>query len=163
MRHHGETAAPAASTTTQPGTPSGQVPQPPPGGDWKTLSRLLPYLWQYKWRVVIALSLMVGAKLANVSVPLLLKELVDAMSLSPGSPQALLVVPVALLLAYGLLRLSTSLFTELRELVFAKATEGATRSIAPEWPRSAACLCSARAAAESFVTPRPAASASPVR
>ncbi|MEY3216726.1 MAG: Lipid export ATP-binding/permease protein MsbA, partial [Pseudomonadota bacterium] len=102
----------------------------PVGGDWKTLSRLLPYLWQYKWRVVIALSLMVAAKLANVSVPLLLKELVDAMSIKPGDPQAVLVVPVALLLAYGALRLLTSAFTELRELVFAKATQGASRSIA---------------------------------
>ncbi|MFN5096700.1 ABCB family ABC transporter ATP-binding protein/permease, partial [Limnohabitans sp.] len=100
------------------------------GSDWKTLSRLLPYLWQYKWRVVIALSLMVAAKLANVSVPLLLKELVDAMSIKPGDPQAVLVVPVALLLAYGALRLLTSAFTELRELVFAKATQGASRSIA---------------------------------
>ena len=102
----------------------------PPGNDWKTLSRLLPYLWQYKWRVVIALSLMVCAKLANVSVPLLLKELVDAMSLKPGDPQAVLVVPVALLVGYGALRLMTSAFTELRELVFAKATQGASRSIA---------------------------------
>ena len=130
MRHHGETAAPAASTTLQPGTPPGQVPQPSPGGDWKTLSRLLPYLWQYKWRVLMALSLMVGAKLANVSVPLLLKELVDAMSLKPGDPKAVLVVPVSLLVAYGALRLLTSAFTELRELVFAKATQGASRSIA---------------------------------
>jgi ATP-binding cassette subfamily B protein len=87
-------------------------------------------LWQYKWRVVIALTLMVGAKLANVSVPLLLKELVDAMSIKPGDPQAVLVVPVALLLGYGALRLLTSAFTELRELVFAKATQGASRSIA---------------------------------
>jgi ATP-binding cassette subfamily B protein len=92
----------------------------------------LPYLWQYKWRVVIALSLMVGAKLANVSVPLLLKELVDAMSLKPGDAQVVLVVPVALLVAYGALRLLTSAFTELRELVFAKATQGASRSIALE-------------------------------
>jgi ATP-binding cassette subfamily B protein len=96
------------------------------------LSRLLPYLWQYKWRVVIALSLMVCAKLANVSVPLLLKELVDAMSLKPGDPKAVLVVPVALLVGYGALRLLTSAFTELRELVFAKATQGASRSIALE-------------------------------
>ena len=92
----------------------------------------MPYLWQYKWRVVIALSLMVCAKLANVSVPLLLKELVDAMSLKPGDAQAVLVVPVALLVAYGALRLLTSAFTELRELVFAKATQGASRSIALE-------------------------------
>jgi ATP-binding cassette subfamily B protein len=72
---------------------------------------------------------MVAAKLANVSVPLLLKQLVDAMSLKPGDPQAVLVVPVALLVGYGALRLSTSVFSELRELVFAKATEGTARSI----------------------------------
>jgi ATP-binding cassette subfamily B protein len=130
MRHHGEPAAPASPHSPQPGTAASQAAQPPSGSDWKTLSRLLPYLWQYKWRVVIALSLMVAAKLANVSVPLLLKELVDAMSIKPGDPQAVLVVPVALLLAYGALRLLTSAFTELRELVFAKATQGASRSIA---------------------------------
>jgi ATP-binding cassette subfamily B protein len=130
MRHHGESAAPASPHSPQPGTAASQAAQPPSGSDWKTLSRLLPYLWQYKWRVVIALSLMVAAKLANVSVPLLLKELVDAMSIKPGDPQAVLVVPVALLLAYGALRLLTSVFTELRELVFAKATQGASRSIA---------------------------------
>jgi ATP-binding cassette subfamily B protein len=83
-------------------------------------------------RVVLALLFMVGAKLANVGVPVLLKELVDAMNLPANTPQALWVVPVGLLLAYGMLRLSTSLFTELRELIFAKATEGATRSIALE-------------------------------
>jgi ATP-binding cassette, subfamily B, heavy metal transporter len=103
--------------------------------DWATLSRLFPYLWQYKWRVVAALAFMVGAKLANVGVPLLLKSLVDAMSPNGGrlagsvDVQTLVVVPVALLLGYGALRLCTSLFTELRELVFAKATEGAARSI----------------------------------
>ena len=128
MRHHGETAASASPHA--PGSKPGAANPPPPGNDWNTLSRLLPYLWQYKWRVVIALSLMVGAKLANVSVPLLLKELVDAMSLKPGDPQAVLVVPVALLVGYGALRLMTSAFTELRELVFAKATQGASRSIA---------------------------------
>ncbi len=98
--------------------------------DWATLSRLFPYLWQYKWRVVAALAFMVAAKLANVGVPLLLKALVDAMTIAPGSTQALLVVPLGLIVAYGALRLSNTLFTELRELVFAKATEGATRSIA---------------------------------
>ncbi len=128
MRHHGETAAPASPHA--PGAKPGAAIPTPPGNDWKTLSRLLPYLWQYKWRVVIALSLMVCAKLANVSVPLLLKELVDAMSLKPGDPQAVLVVPMALLVGYGALRLMTSAFTELRELVFAKATQGASRSIA---------------------------------
>jgi ATP-binding cassette subfamily B protein len=98
--------------------------------DWATLQRLFPYLWEYKWRVMAALTFMVGAKLANVSVPLLLKELVDSMNPKGGlDAQALLVVPLGLLVAYGLLRLSTTVFAELRELIFAKATEGASRSI----------------------------------
>ncbi|MEN9468218.1 MAG: hypothetical protein RL081_2219 [Pseudomonadota bacterium] len=97
--------------------------------DWDTLKRLFPYLWVYKWRVMAALAFMVGAKFANVGVPLLLKNLVDAMTIQPSDPAALLVVPVALLIGYGALRLSTSVFTELRELVFAKATAGASRSI----------------------------------
>nr|WP_297356033.1 ABC transporter ATP-binding protein/permease [uncultured Caldimonas sp.] len=102
---------------------------PVPRSDWATLRRLLPYLWQYRWRVIIALGFLVAAKLANVGVPVLLKELVDSLSIGPGDARALIVVPVGLLLAYGGLRLSTSLFTELRELIFAKATEGAARSI----------------------------------
>ena len=130
MRHHGETSPPAAASA--PGaTASGTAASPAPvQSDWVTLHRLLPYLWQYKWRVIAAIVFMVGAKFANVGVPILLKTLVDAMSLKPGDPAALLVVPVGLLVAYGALRLSTSLFTELRELVFAKATQGAARSIA---------------------------------
>ena len=119
MRRHGESAPP----------PSPLEPARP-RSDWATLGRLLPYLWQYKGRVLAAIAFMVGAKLANVGVPLLLKQLVDAMDVSPGAATALLVVPVGLLLAYGMLRLSTSLFNELRELVFAKATHGAARSIA---------------------------------
>ncbi|ABM93401.1 ABCB family ABC transporter ATP-binding protein/permease [Methylibium petroleiphilum] len=97
--------------------------------DWATLARLLPYLWVYKFRVIAALACLITAKVANVGVPLLLKQLVDALSIPLGDPRAALVVPAGLLLAYGALRLSTSLFTELRELVFAKATEGASRSI----------------------------------
>ena len=100
--------------------------------DWHTLKRLFPYLWDYKWRVMAALSFMVGAKLANVGVPLLLKELIDSMTPQPTVAQAVLVVPVALLIAYGLLRLSVSAFTEFRELVFAEATQGAARRIALE-------------------------------
>ncbi|MGE8445971.1 MAG: ABCB family ABC transporter ATP-binding protein/permease [Comamonas sp.] len=99
-------------------------------GDGRTLKRLLPYLWTYKWRVLAALVLMVGAKVANVGVPVLLKHVVDALDIRPGNPQALLVVPVGLLLAYGGLRLLTSVFGELRELVFSKATQGAARAIA---------------------------------
>ena len=118
---------------------AGAAPRPLPAAaaparsDGQTLRRLLPYLWEYRWRVAAALVLMVGAKLATVGVPLLLKELVDALTPLPGlSAQAtgLLVVPVGLLLAYGALRLCATLFAELRELVFLKATEGATRAIA---------------------------------
>ena len=121
--------APAAEPPPVPGAP----PKPTLNrSDWATLQRLFPYLWEYKWRVLAALAFMVGAKVANVGVPLLLKNLVDAMSFKPGDVQAVLVVPAALLVGYGLLRLSTSLFTELRELVFAKATEGAARRISLE-------------------------------
>jgi ATP-binding cassette, subfamily B, heavy metal transporter len=97
--------------------------------DWSTLRKLLPYLWRYRWRVGLALAFLVAAKAANVGVPVLLKYLVDGLSIKPGDASALLVVPVGLLLAYAGLRLSTSLFTELRELIFAKATEGTARSI----------------------------------
>ncbi|MDI1341274.1 ABC transporter ATP-binding protein/permease [Polaromonas sp.] len=121
--------APATETPPAPGA----APKPELNrSDWATLRRLFPYLWDYKWRVMAALAFMVGAKLANVGVPLLLKNLVDAMSFKPGAVEAVLIVPVALLVGYGLLRLSTSLFTELRELVFAKATEGAARRISLE-------------------------------
>jgi ATP-binding cassette subfamily B protein len=119
MRHHGDSPPPAPNDG-----------RPRTRSDWATLARLLPYLWRYKWRVAAALAFMLGAKLANVGVPLVLKRLVDAMQLPAGAATALLVVPVALLLGYGALRLMTSLFTELRELVFAKATQGAARSIA---------------------------------
>jgi ATP-binding cassette subfamily B protein len=98
--------------------------------DWATLRRLFPYLWEYKWRVMAALAFMISAKAANVGVPLLLKQLVDTMNPKGGvGVSALLVVPAALLFGYGLLRLSTTLFAELRELIFAKATEGASRTI----------------------------------
>ncbi|MGH8807451.1 MAG: ABCB family ABC transporter ATP-binding protein/permease [Noviherbaspirillum sp.] len=98
--------------------------------DWATLKTLIPYLWAYKWRVLLALTFLVGAKVANVGVPLVLKALVDRMAIAPDNPQALLVLPVGILIAYGLLRLSTTMFTELREFVFAKVTQSAVRTIA---------------------------------
>ena len=129
---HSKTTFMQATGQSLPPSSSNAAPPANAKSDWATLSRLFPYLWIYKWRVIAALAFMVGAKLANVGVPLLLKNLVDAMSFKPTDPQALLVVPVALLVGYGALRLSTSLFTELRELVFSKATEGAARSISLE-------------------------------
>jgi len=89
-----------------------------PRSDWATVRRLLPYLWQWRWRVGVALACLVAAKLANVGVPLLLKQLVDALDLKPGDARSVLVVPVALLLGYGALRLSITAFTELREFLF---------------------------------------------
>ena len=86
--------------------------------DWSTLKKLLPYVWQWRYRVALALACLIAAKVANVGVPLVLKSLVDALALKPGDPQAVLVVPVALLIGYGLLRLSITLFTELREFLF---------------------------------------------
>ena len=90
-------------------------------GDWNTIRTLLPYLLEYKARVALALTLLVLAKLANVAVPLLLKEIVDAMD----KPRAMLLVPVFLVVGYGLLRLFSTLFGELRDAVFVKVTQRA--------------------------------------
>ncbi|MET3914397.1 ABC-type transport system involved in Fe-S cluster assembly fused permease/ATPase subunit [Variovorax sp. OAS795] len=126
MRRSGEALPPPSHPV------AGHAPARSDRSDWATLRRLFPYLWQYKWRVIAALAFMVGAKVANVGVPVLLKNLIDTMTPKPDMAQALLIVPLGLLLAYGLLRFSTALFGELRELIFAKATEGTARQIALE-------------------------------
>ncbi len=99
-------------------------------GDWGTIKTLLPYFWAYKWRVILALTLLVGAKLANIGVPVVLKHIVDSLTITAGNPAAIMVLPVSLLLAYGALRLSTTAFTELREFVFIRVTQRAVRTIA---------------------------------
>jgi ATP-binding cassette subfamily B protein len=116
MRRYSQPSAPASPNAVR--------------GDWSTVKTLLPYLWAYKWRVLLALSFLVGAKLANVGVPLVLKELVDRLTVNPLSTGSLMVLPLSVLIAYGVLRLSTTLFTELREFVFAKVTQRAVRTIA---------------------------------
>jgi ATP-binding cassette subfamily B protein len=98
--------------------------------DWQTLRELLPYLWEHRGRVLFALACLVAAKLATVSVPILLKELVDGLSPVQQAAAGALVVPFALVVAYGLLRLSTSLFTELREFFFVNVTQAAMRTLA---------------------------------
>ena len=98
--------------------------------DWTTLKTLLPYLLEWKWRVLLALVSLVAAKMANVGVPLVLKQLIDKLAPMPGNPAYALVVPVGLLIAYGLLRLSATVFTELREFFFAQVTQRAVRTIA---------------------------------
>ena len=93
---------------------------------WLALKSLAPYLWDFKYRVVVALALLSLAKVANVTVPLVLKDVVD--SLAPKDQ--LLVLPLALLLGYGALRFCAVLFAELRDVVFVKVTRRATRRIA---------------------------------
>jgi ABC-type transport system involved in Fe-S cluster assembly fused permease/ATPase subunit len=115
-------------------SPSSHHPQAPANqgtrNDWATIKTLLPYLWQWKWRVLLALGCLVSAKLANVGVPLVLKQLIDGLTITPEQPAAALVLPVGVLIAYGLLRLSTTVFTELREFFFARVTQRAVRMIA---------------------------------
>ncbi|MFC5477941.1 ABCB family ABC transporter ATP-binding protein/permease [Massilia suwonensis] len=115
-------------------SPSSLPPAPNATGrqrsDWATLKTLFPYLWVYKWRVIAALGALIGAKMANVGVPLVLKQLIDQLAIDPAHPQALLVLPLGALVAYGLLRLSTTVFTELREFLFARVTQRAVRTIA---------------------------------
>ena len=94
--------------------------------DWQTIRSLLPYLWEFKARVVIAMGLLVFAKLANVAIPLALKQIIDALD----SSHAVLMVPVFLIVGYGLLRLFSTLFGELRDAVFAKVTQRAIRRVA---------------------------------
>nr|WP_314898845.1 ABC transporter ATP-binding protein/permease [uncultured Deefgea sp.] len=97
-----------------------------PRNDWKTISTLLPYLLQYKFRVALALTLLFVAKFASVAVPLVLKDIVDSLD----SKNAALLFPLSLILAYGALRLSTVILGELRDAVFAKVTQGAIRKVA---------------------------------
>ena len=97
--------------------------------DWQVIRQLLPYLLRYKWRVAFALACMVAAKLTNLGVPIILKKLVNALDVTTTAG-ALMVVPIGLIIGYGLLRLSTSAFTELREALFARVTQHAVRQIA---------------------------------
>ena len=108
---------PASLTIPAPATPA-EAREARPKSDWRTLRKLVPYVWAWKGRVLVALACLVAAKLANVGVPLVLKQLVDALALKPGDPRSVLVVPVAILVGYGLLRVSITLFTELREFLF---------------------------------------------
>ncbi len=118
MRHHGPSTLPPAEAPRR------------SRSEWGVIKSLFPYLWDFKGRVVLALACLIAAKFGNVGVPLVLKHIVDALSIKPGDPRAVLVLPVALLVAYGALRLTTTTFTELRELVFAKVTQRAVRNVA---------------------------------
>ena len=98
--------------------------------DWRVIKDLLPYLLEHRTRVIFAMLCLVAAKFANLGVPIVLKDLIDAMNIKPGSLQSFLIVPAGLIVGYGALRLAASLFSELRELLFAKVTQSAVRKIA---------------------------------
>jgi len=110
------------------------LPKPPAGQPlpethvWLTLRTLFPYLWQYRLRVLAAMACLISAKVANVGVPLVFKEMIDGLS---GGEQ-LLALPILLLVMYGALRFSTALFTELREILFARVTQRAVRQVSLE-------------------------------
>ena len=111
-------------------SPSSAQPGPPLAEThaWQTIKSLLPYLLEWKWRVALAMSCLIGAKVANIAVPLVFKDIIDALALP--ADKAFIAAPLGLVAAYGALRLSTSIFTELRELVFARVTQRAVRAIA---------------------------------
>lgn len=95
---------------------------------WRTLKTLFPYLWRYRLRVIAALGCLVSAKLANVGVPMIFKEIIDGMSMQ----QQAMALPALLLALYGVMRFSTALFQEMRELLFARVTQQAVRQVALE-------------------------------
>ncbi len=99
-------------------------------GDWRVIRDLLPYLLEYRFRVLIALSCLIAAKVTNLGIPIVLKDLIDSLNINANSPQALLVAPIGIIVAYGLLRIFASVFTELREALFAKVTQNAVRKVA---------------------------------
>ncbi|WP_330115169.1 ABC transporter ATP-binding protein/permease [Pseudomonas sp. JS3066] len=94
-------------------------------GDAAVIATLLPYLKPYTGRIALALGLIFAAKLINLYVPIALKQIVDGLNVEPS----LLVLPVALLLAYGASRIGVTLFTELRQVVFARVMARASRQI----------------------------------
>jgi ATP-binding cassette subfamily B protein len=94
--------------------------------DRANLRALLPYLWEYRGRVLLALSCLVLAKVANIGVPLILKQIVDGLD---ARQQAVVMLPVTLLLAYGALKLGNALFSELRDVLFARVRYRAMRRL----------------------------------
>ncbi|MBL8534407.1 MAG: ABC transporter ATP-binding protein/permease [Betaproteobacteria bacterium] len=119
MSHH----APASAVHAPVGGPAA-----PASSEWRVVRRLVPYLLEFRWRVALALAFLVTAKLANLGVPLVMKEIVDSLD----SRTAVLAVPIAFVVMYGALRLSTTLFAELRDVVFVRVSKRAIRRVALE-------------------------------
>ncbi len=106
-------------------THSSEPPAPGQHTDLRSIGRLFPYLWEFRGRVLVALALLVGAKLASVMVPLVLKDIIDALDKTRGD----LVLPLALIITYGLLRFASTTFSDLRDVVFGKVTQRAMRRV----------------------------------
>jgi len=106
--------------------PSAAGETPKSRSEWRAVGMLVPYLWEFRTRVAVALTFLTAAKLANVGVPLILKEVVDSLD----AQTAVLVLPLFLLAAYGILRFSTTLFAELRDVVFVRVAQRAIRRVA---------------------------------
>ena len=96
-------------------------PEEAPATDWRVLRTLWPYLTEFPGRVTLAMACLLIAKLAGVALPMVLKHLVD--SLDIGKDLGLFVLPLGLLLAYGAMRFASSLFGELRDVVFGRVAE----------------------------------------
>ncbi|MHB8415712.1 MAG: ABC transporter transmembrane domain-containing protein, partial [Acidiferrobacteraceae bacterium] len=97
-------------------------------GSLAAIKPIWPYLLEFRGRIAIAFTSLVLAKLANVSIPLILRQIVNSLTAGPK----VLVLPFALLIAYGALRLFNSVFSELRDAVFAKVSQHAVRRAALE-------------------------------
>ena len=100
-------------------------PTPDADTDIRSLGRLFPYLWEFRGRVILAVILLIGAKLAAVMVPLVLKEIIDALDKSHAN----LVIPLTLIVAYGMLRFASTTFSDMRDVVFGKVTQRAMRRV----------------------------------
>ena len=114
-----------ASSGTSLARPS-PAPGPAPTGDLGVVRKLLPYLREFRGRVLLALAFLVTAKLANITVPIVMKRIVDSLS----GPAQVVALPASLLVAYAVLRLSSTVFNELRDVVFVKVAQRAMRRIA---------------------------------
>ena len=97
--------------------------------DWSVVKQIWPYLTEFKRRVFLALMCLVLAKLASVGMPFVLKQVVDGLDAQMNGAASLVIVPIALILAYGLIRLGNVLLGEIRDTLFGRVTERAMRRI----------------------------------
>ncbi|MCX7554418.1 ABC transporter ATP-binding protein/permease [Marinicella sp. S1101] len=109
------------------------IPESNEAENWGVLKRLVPYLTEFKWRVILALLFLVGAKLATTGMPFMVKGIVDQLGAKENTDtSAWLLAPVGLVFVYGALRFANVLFGEIRDTLFGRVTERAMRRVAHE-------------------------------